>query len=487
MELYVSLTGHKDLSGEIYRQLRRAILERRLLPGQQLASTRELARLLGVSRTTVTVAFERLWSEGFVTSHTGAGTFVSADAAAERRRAQRRARPRSPLRIRPVWDTIPLTTVFERPAAFDFRTGATDVSLFPFESWRRLMVRQFQKSTIGTGAYGSPAGHAGLRAAIARHIAVSRGVQASPDDIVITSGTQQALDIVARILLAPGDRVAVEDPGYRPPRLLFESLGARVRGVAVDRHGLVVDQIPNRARLVYVTPSHQYPLGMSMALARRLELLEWAERYNAAVIEDDYDSEFRFGGRPIESLQSLDVARRRVVYVGSFSKTLLPALRLGFLVTPPALRDAALRAKYVTDWHTPLHTQAALATFMEEGLFARHLRKMNSVYRARHQRLTSILEHDFTEYFDVIPSAAGLHVAAVARSSSSERFDAVLAAATQARLALQPLSIFAFDHPPRLGLVLGYGAIGVDGIEEGLRRLRDCFGAAHERVDSTFE
>jgi GntR family transcriptional regulator/MocR family aminotransferase len=241
----------------------------------------------------------------------------------------------------------------------------------------------------------------------------------------------------------------------------------------------MVDQIPNRARLVYVTPSHQYPLGMPMALARRLALLEWAERYNAAVIEDDYDSEFRFGGRPIESLQSLDVARRRVIYVGSFSKTLLPALRLGFLVTPPALRDAALRAKYVTDWHTPLHTQAALATFIEEGLFARHLRKMSSVYRARHEKLTSILERDFAEYLDIIPSAAGLHVAAIARASSNEGFGAVLAAAAQAGLALQPLSIFVFDHPVRLGLVLGYGAISVAGIEEGLRRLHDCFVAAH--------
>jgi GntR family transcriptional regulator/MocR family aminotransferase len=479
MELYVSLTGRKDLSGEIYRQLRRAILERRLRPDERLPSTREFARLLGVSRTTVTVAFERLWSEGFVTSHTGAGTFVSHHAAVVRRPARRRSRPDSPLRPRAVWDAVPLSTAFERPADFDFRTGIPDVSLFPFESWRRLIARQFQKTSIGDGAYGSPAGHAGLRTAIARHVAVSRGVHASPEDIVITSGTQQALDIVARILLAPGDRVALEDPGYRPPRLLFESLGARVRGVAVDRHGLVVDQLPSATRVVYVTPSHQYPLGMSMPLARRLALLDWAERHNAAIIEDDYDSEFRFGGRPIESLQGLDVARRRVVYVGSFSKTLLPTLRLGFLVAPPALRDAAQRVKYVTDWHTALPMQAALAAFIEEGLFARHLRKMNSVYRARHQKVTSILERDFAEYLDLIPSAAGLHVAAMVRAISRERFDMVLAEAGQSGIALRSLSTFTFDHPPRLGLVLGYGAIGVDGIEEGLARLRDCFAAAH--------
>jgi len=478
MEVHVDLVGRKDLSGEIYRQLRRSIVERRLRPGDQLPSTRELARLLSVSRTTVTVAYTRLWSEGFVTSHTGAGTFVSRHAAVgARRHVPRRIRSMSQLRPQPVWESVPLSAAFARSADFDFRTGIPDVSLFPFESWRRLMVRQFQKNAIGSGVYAPPAGHPGLREAIARHIAVSRGVLASPEDIVITSGTQQALDIVGRVLLARGDGVAVEDPGYRPPRLLFQSQGARVSGVAVDEHGLVVDQLPSTARLVYVTPSHQYPLGMSMSLARRLALLEWAERHTAAILEDDYDSEFRFGGRPIESLQSLDVMRRHVVYVGSFSKTLLPTLRLGFLVAPPALRDAVQRAKYLTDWHAPLPMQAALATFIEEGLFARHLRRMNSAYRARHDRLTSILARDFAEYLNVIPSAAGLHVSATVRSLSSEQFGAVLRAIDAAGIALQPLSTFAYHQEPQLGLVLGYGAIGVDRIEEGLRRVRACFTA----------
>jgi GntR family transcriptional regulator/MocR family aminotransferase len=448
MEVHVNLVGRTDLSGEIYRQLRRAIVERRLRPGDQLPSTRELARPLSVSRTTVTVAYTRLWSEGFVTSQTGAGTFVSRHAATGRRRVPRRTRLTSPLRPQPVWESIPLSSAFARSAEFDFRTGIPDVSLFPFESWRRLMVRQFQKSAIGSGVYGSPAGHLGLREAIARHIALSRGVLASTEDIVITNGTQQALHIVGRVLLARGDVVAVEDSGYRPPRFLFESLGLRVRGVAVDQHGLVVDQLPSTARLVYVTPSHQYPLGMSMSLGRRLALLEWAEHHSAAILEDDYDSEFCFGGRPIESLQSLDVMRSRVVYVGSFSKTLLPALRLGFLVAPPALRDAVERAKYLTDWHAPLPMQAALATFIEEGLFARHLRKMNSTYRARHDTLTSILARDFAAYLDVIPSSAGLHVSATARSLSREQFGTVLGAINEAGIALRPLSAFPFDHEP---------------------------------------
>lgn len=203
-----------------------------------------------------------------------------------------------------------------------------DAALFPYQSWRRLLARQLRPTTVGAGAYGDPAGHPGLREAIARHIGLARGVQAGAEEVVVTNGTQQAVDLVARVLLAPGDRVAVESPGYGPPRRLMASLGAEVVGVPVDDQGLVVEAIPPRTRLVYVTPSHQFPLGMAMSLPRRLALLVWAERHDAAVVEDDYDSEFRYGGRPIEPLQTLD-PRGRVIYVGSFSKTLLATLRLG--------------------------------------------------------------------------------------------------------------------------------------------------------------
>ena len=212
-----------------------------------------------------------------------------------------------------------------------------------------------------------------MREAIARHIGVSRGIAASPDDITITSGAQQALDIVARSLLAPGDRVAVEDPGYVPPRLLFKSLGAQVYGVPVDDQGIVVDALPRHTRLVYLTPSHQYPLGVTLSLPRRLALLAWAERNNAGIIEDDYDSEFRFEGRPMEPLQTLDTSGR-VIYVGSFSKTMLPSLRLGFVVTPPSLQAAMHKAKHLSDWHTSTLAQAALARFIDDGGFGNHWR-----------------------------------------------------------------------------------------------------------------
>jgi GntR family transcriptional regulator/MocR family aminotransferase len=338
------------------------------------------------------------------------------------------------------------------------------------------MTRQLRAEAASAGVYADPAGHRGLREAIARHIGVARGVTATADDVTVTGGTQQAIDVLARALLAPGDRVAVEDPGYPPPRLLFQSLGTRVSGVPVDRDGLVVEALPRHARLVYVTPSHQYPLGMPLSLPRRLALLAWADRHGAAIVEDDYDSEFRFHGQPIEPLQSLDTGGR-VAYVGSFSKTMLPTLRLGFVVTPPSLRDAVRKAKFVSDWHSPLVVQAALARFIDDGGFARHIRRMGSVYRARHDLLTSILARDFAGHLEVVPSAAGLHVGVLARAASVERIRAVVREAREKDVAVQELSRFAVGAPPRVGLVLGYGAIPTSRVEEGLGRLRECFEA----------
>ena len=478
MDLHISLVGRDDLSGEIYRQVRRAILDGRLRPGDLLPPSRTLARRLSVARTTVTVAYDRLAGEGFVRSRMGAGTYVSEHGAAADRAPRVRPRAAMPavLRARPLWDDIPLPTTHDLPTRFDFRTGLPDAALFPHTTWRRLMTRAMRDPAVAGGLYGHPAGHPGLRAAVARHIGISRGVEATADDIIITNGTQGAVDVVARALLAPGDCVAVEDPGYPPPRHLLVSLGLAVASVPVDREGLMVDALPPDARLVYVTPSHQYPLGIPMSLPRRLVLLAWAERHEAAILEDDYDSEFRYGGRPIEPLRSLDTAGR-VIYVGSFSKTLLPGLRLGFVVSPPSLRDAVRKAKFVIDWYSSLATQAALAEFIETGGFARHLRRARTVYAERRARLIQILGDELREHLELIPSEAGLHVAALARTATVGRVRDVVRRAAASGVTVQPISRFTRGGDPAAGLMLGFGAVPAERMAPGLRLLRRCFEA----------
>jgi GntR family transcriptional regulator / MocR family aminotransferase len=471
--VHISLEGSQDLSSSIYRQLRQAILDGRLSPRDRFPSTRELARSLNVARGTVTAAYDRLWGEGFVISRMGAGTFVS-DHVSGLAAVSADEWSAGGLKARPLWDSISLPTGFAREVRYDFRTGLPDTTLFPYQAWRRLMAKELRADATGGGIYGHPAGHFGLRASIARHIGISRGVQSLSEDVVITSGTQQALDVICRALLGPGDVIAVENPGYAPPRMLFWSLGLDVRGVRVDGRGLVVEELPVGTRLVYVSPSHQYPLGMAMSLQRRLELLAWAEEHDAAIVEDDYDSEFRFGGRPIEPLQTLDTGGR-VIYVGSFSKTMLPSLRLGFILSPPTLRQAMHKAKYVTDWHSALPAQGALASFIDEGGFARHVRRMRSVYEKRHDLIRVILARDFREYLHVIPSAAGLHITAQAREPYGPRIAAVVRHASEMGVEVQELSRTAAGSSGIHGLMLGYGAIALDRIEEGLRLLRQTF------------
>ena len=481
MELHISLTGRKDLAGEIYRQLRRAIGEGRLRPGDPLPPSRELALRLSVSRTTVTVAYDRLVGEGFVTSRVGAGTFVG-EHGSPSPRTVRSERPPGALQPRPLWDSIPLLPAPARPAPFDFRTGVPDATLFPHDRWRRRMARQLAEDAASAGVYGEPAGHRGLRTEIARHLGVARAVVTTAEDVTIINGTQQALDVLARALLAPGDRVAVEDPGYRPVRYLLQSLGLEVCGVPVDAEGLVVEALPSDVRLVFVTPSHQYPLGLAMSLPRRRALLAWADRHDAAILEDDYDSEFRFGGRPIEPLQTLDTSGR-VVYVGTFSKTLLPSLRLGFLVTPSSLRVAVHKAKQVTDWHSSTPVQGALARFLADGELTRHVRRMNGAYRVRHELLTATLARDFSAWLEVVPSAAGLHVAAFARDREAGEIATVVRRASEDGVEVRDLSAMTLNAPGRPGLLLGYGAIPTDRIEEGLWRLRRCFESSARGIE----
>lgn len=471
MEVHVSLDGRRDLSRQIYRQLRAAILDGRVRAGEPLPPTRELARRLAISRNTVAAAYDRLAAEGFLSGRVGAGTFVL-DAGAPSRAAP----DASPLRPREVWESISAWPGRLPDVRWDFRAGLPDVRLFPYEPWRRIMSGVLRPSGLGDPERaGDPAGLPELRAAIARHAGVSRSVRAGAADVVVTSGIQQALDLIGRVLLEPGAVVAVEDPGYPPARLLFRSLGMRVTGVPVDAEGLRVDALPDDARAVYVTPSHQFPLGMPMSLPRRRALLDWARTRDVVIVEDDYDTEYRYGGRPIEPLQSLD-GDGRVLYVGSFSKIMRPVLRLGFVVAPPALHRALRLARYVSSWHADLPVQAALARFIDEGLLARHIRRSRREYQARHELVAALLAERFGAWLEPVPSAAGLHLSATLPDGADDA--AVVRRAAAEGVGLFALSEFTVSGPPVRGLVFGYGAVRTREIGAGLERLRAVLSGA---------
>jgi GntR family transcriptional regulator / MocR family aminotransferase len=352
---------------------------------------------------------------------------------------------------------------------FDFRAGQPDVSRFPFATWRALPADEL-RPTSRLGIHIDPYGLPELRAAITRHVGVARSVRTTPENVVVTNGSQQAMDIVARVLLDPGDVAVVEDPGYLPTRRAIQATGARVVPVPVDDDGLVVDALPAAAKLVAVTPSHQFPIGAVMSLRRRRALMDWARRTGAAIVEDDYDSEFRYGGRPLEPLHDLD-RTGQVIYIGSFSKVLLPTLRLGFVVAPAPLVTALRTVKLLTDWHTEVPLQAATARFVQDGRFARHVRRMQTIYTQRRQVLLPGIAEHLGRYVTLRPSAAGLHVAVEFRDRSVD--DSALAA--QARdlgIALIPTTyMYADPATARPGLVLGYGAIETPKIDEGLRLL----------------
>ncbi len=456
--IHVSLAGRGELTTRIYGELKGAILDGRLRPGERLPPTRELAQRLEVARNTVAAAYERLTAEGFLTARVGAGTFVGALG----QKRSRRAPVGGDIRPKPFWAGVqPMAT--HPPGAYDFRVGLPDWRLFPLETWRRLVSSELRSAVLRSADYRDPAGHPALRAAIARYIGISRSVRASAEDVLVTHGAQQGLDLISRVLIEPGTVVAVEEPGYPPARQLFQSHGASLAGAPVDAEGLDVQAIPRAAKLVYVTPSHQFPTGTPMSLARRTALLEWAQRRGAVVIEDDYDSEFRYSDRPLEPLQSLDRAGR-VVYVGSFSKTMLPMLRVGFVIAPVSLQPALHAAKQLADWRSDLVTQGALARFLDEGLLARHIRKATRVYAARHELITSTLARDFGAFLDVVPSAAGLHLCAFLQAGAS--YEPVPWIETLDRYCLSTV---------QSGIVLGFGGIQLEQITPGLRRLARAF------------
>ena len=436
-DLVVDLSTRGDRATAVYRALLDAVRSGRLEPGERLPPTRALATDLGVSRTTVATAYDRLGGRR-VPHRPG-----------RRRDLRRRRGPsgaaaetRTDLAPRPDWDREPHPTSGSTPKpVHDFRVGIPDARLFPFDTWRRLVTAELRVGAHDLGVYADPAGYPPLRAAIARQLALSRGVTARSDEVLVTYGTQQALDLVTRVLVGPGDVVAIEEPGYPLARDVFASYGARVVPVRVDLEGLVVDDLPASTRLVFTTPSHQFPTGPPLSLDRRHALLDFAGRHRCAVVEDDYDSEFRFTERPLETLHSMDDAGR-VLYLGTFSKSLVPGLRFGYLVAPEPLQAALRAALQLSVGYIDVPEQAALTRFLEDGLFARHLRKAKAAYAERRELVLEAVHGPLARHLELVPCQAGLHVTTLLRDQTAD--DAAVAGrAAELGIAVEPLSQYS--------------------------------------------
>ena len=457
----------------LYSALRAEILEGRLRPGARLPASRDLARQYGLSRGTIVVAFDQLRSEGYVEGRVGSGTYVTR--VLPDHLLQARRSPRKPASARP--GPRPLSDYAVRVRPFPalgprpmraFRANQPALDLFPATLWAQVAARRLRQATTGLLEGCPPTGYPPLREAVADYLGASRGVQCVPEQVVILSGVQEALDLAARLFLNPGDRVAMEDPGYIGASLVFEALGARISGVRLDEEGMKSGSELRGARLIYVTPAHQFPLGVSMSLARRLELLDWARKTGALIFEDDYDSEYRYSGRPIPALQGLD-RHGLVLFAGSFSKVLFPSLRLGYLVVPPDLVEYFLAAESITNRHAPLLEQAVLCDFITGGHFGRHVRRMREVYAERLSVLLQSAGERLAGLLEVSGVEAGLQTVAwlPARIDGESAAKAALAR----RVEVNPLGEYTRGRVERDGLQLGFAAVDSQEIRRGVRDL----------------
>ena len=472
-------TPNVSLYQALYTHMREAILSGELKGGMKLPSTRALADELNISRNTVLNAYRQLLAEGYLEGREGSGTFVASILPetflmASHHTTPKIARPHQAESPRPIFSERAKAqmavsqgpTGGKSPRPFLAETPALDA--FPYKLWSRIIVRQARRMPASNFMYQDSSGYRPLREAIAAHVAVSRQVHCTPEQVMIVPGSQAALDLAARMLVNAGDPVWMEEPGYPGARGALLGSGAHIIPVPVDNEGLVVEAGVARApkaRLVYITPSHQFPLGVTMSISRRLALLDWAKRTNAYILEDDYDSEFRFAERPLATLQGLDQADR-VIYIGTFSKVLFPSIRIGYLILPPALVDPFLKVRRLIDTHSPMLEQAVLADFIIEGHYIRHLRRMRTLYA---ERRSALLEATANLPLEIYSPEAGIHCVGwlpngmddVTLGNKAADFD----------LELTPISAFSIKPLVRKGLLLGYGGYNGQEIKNGARRL----------------
>ncbi|MDR6605986.1 PLP-dependent aminotransferase family protein [Pseudomonas synxantha] len=500
----IELDRRQGLSRQLYQALRLRVLDGRLASGTRLPSSRDLAAALAISRNSVVRAYDQLYAEGFIEGRVGDGTYVAQlpQAVLPTKKLSTKVSTGFstglPTALSTNWLDLPVNSSSKvihsnalarvennhlanppsgPPRAF--RVGVPAFDLFPFEVWAKLNAAFWRKPDLQQLCYGDPAGDARLRGMIAAYLRSSRGMQCTAEQIVITSGAQQGISLCAQLLVEPGDGVAIENPGYRAAGHAFAVAGARLHGVAVDSEGIDCNALAQLGdcRLTYVTPSHQYPTGVVMSLARRLELLAWAERTQGWIVEDDYDGEYRYSGAPLAPLAALD-RQGRVLYVGTFGKVAFPALRLGYLVLPAGLVQAFAQRRAVDVRHSEVSTQAVMAEFMAAGHFQRHIRRMRRAALSRRNTLLSGWPVDVPGVGQLPTVAAGLHMTVPVDSVARER--ELIELAQSVDVEINGLSSYwlpdsAMPMDQRAGLVLGFAAVPEKAIESALERLRSVW------------
>ncbi len=489
IELDLPRKGSRDAARSLYEQLKAAIRDGRLIAGAKLPPTRKSAEFFGLSRNTASEIYDRLLHDGYIVTRHGAGTYVAASLPlhANARANAREAGPPD-ARLNPFWlredvtralgfwrDSDAPSKTRAQAAAIDFRPALVDSRLFPFDVFRRVSAKQLRGLERKPASFKSPQGNPGnfhLRAAIGKHIALTRAVVCVPDDVLVTAGAQQAFDLIARTLVTPGETVvAIEDPGYPPLRVPFAAAGAKLVPIPIDDEGLIVEALPRDTRVICVCPSHQFPLGVTMSARRRRALVEFARRHGAVIVEDDYDGEFRFGTGALAALRTADAADV-VFYVGTFSKCMLPSLRLGFVVAPAWASRTLIAAKNGLDWHCPIPVQLGVAAFIAEGHLTHHVRKMRAIYQRRRQLLLRALHEEFARWLTPIPSHYGMHITATARRGID--LDALADRLLEDQVKLHSLSRYFFDSANQQGLVFGCGAADLPEMRRGLAALREA-------------
>jgi len=473
--MHIQLDGRGPLHAQLTRALKSAMFAGRVHTGERLPPTRLLARELGMSRNTVLAAYEQLRAEGFVDGRVGSGSYVTPPLQVTRPATS--GTPSAPAqsayarRMRVFHDNARLASAMDVEIRYRFQYGMplTNPAL------TNLWARELSRAALYTKpSYPPIQGLPALREAVCDYLARRRGVQAMPEDVLIVAGTQQAIALTTRILLDAGDHVAIEDPQYFATRRVLQVHGATLCAVPVDSDGLVVDALPARApRLVCVTPSHQFPSGAVMSLPRRMALLDYAERQGCWIFEDDYDGEFRYDSKPLAALRSLDEGGR-VIYVGSFSKVLFPALRMGYLIMPPGLRNDFIAAKWTEDFGSPAIEQAALANFIVNGGFERHLRRSTKTLAERRAALMQGLESCGRGRLEIADSRAGMHVAVWLRGKSAAEGNALIAYAQTQGLGLHSIAPSYLAPPDRAGLLMGFAAMSPSEIQQGIEVFARC-------------